>query len=165
MRRTAFRILLAITVLAAVAPAGAAQAREPVTVTPFTLPANRCGFPVDIEVVSNNEYQDVTTLADGTTITRITGRLVLSFTNTVTGFTIVRNVSGPSTEFDHPDGSGTFVGEGLTYFGFGPISQGNTGEPGLVFTSGLVVLQFGGGVVTSFSLAGEQVNGCDLLAG
>ena len=164
MRRTAIRILLAITVLAAVAPAGVAQAREPVEITPFQLPANRCGFPVDVDVVANKEYQDVTTLADGTTITRITGRLVLSFTHHDTGFTIVRNVSGPSTEIDHPDGTATIVYEGESWFGFGPISQANTGEPGLVFTSGLVVLQIAGGAVTSFSLAGEQVNGCDLLA-
>jgi hypothetical protein len=165
MRRTALRILLAITVLGAVAPAGAAPPREPVVFVPFTLPANRCGFPVDIGLVSNNEYQQVTTLGDGTTVTKITGRLVLSFTNTVTGFTIIRNLSGPGTSIAHPNGSGTFTGEGLTWFGFGPISQGNTGEPGLVFTSGLVVIQFAGGAVTSFSLAGHQVNGCELLAG
>jgi hypothetical protein len=165
MRRKAFRILLAISVLAAVAPAGAAQAREPVPFDPFTLPANRCGFPIDVGVVSNKEFQDVMTLADGTTITRIRGKLVLSFTNTVTGFTIVRNVSGPTTVIEHSPGNGTFIGEGLNYFGFGPVSQGNTGEPGLVFTSGLVVLQIAGGFVTSFSLAGTQVNGCELLEG
>ncbi len=165
MRRTAFWILLAITVLAAVAPAAAAKDREPVTFDPFTLPANRCGFPIDVEVVANKEYQDVVTLADGTTITRITGKLVLSFTNTVTGFTIVQNVSGPSTEIDHPDGTVTEILEGHSWFGFGPISQGNIGQPGLVFTSGRVVLQAAGGAVTSFSLSGKQVNGCDLLQG
>jgi hypothetical protein len=165
MRRTAIWILLPITVLAAVAPVGAAKDREPVTFEPFTLPPNRCGFPIAVGVVSNNEFQDVMTFADGTTVTRITGKLVLSFTNTVTGFTIVRNVSGPSTEIDHPDGSATFVLEGKSWFGFGPISQANTGEPGLVFTSGRVVLQVGDNAVTSFSLAGNQVNGCDLLAG
>ncbi|MFL5862845.1 MAG: hypothetical protein ACJ780_19050 [Solirubrobacteraceae bacterium] len=31
-------------------------------------------------------------------------------------------------------------------------------DPGLVFTSGRVVLSFVGNVVTSFSLAGTQVN-------
>jgi hypothetical protein len=166
MRRIASRILLAIIVLAAVAPTGAAQAREPVPFEAFTLPENRCGFPVFIDVVANNEFQEVTTLDDGTVVTKITGRLVLSFTNTVTGFTIVRNVSGPGTTIVNPGGmTGTFIGEGLTWFGFGPVSQGNIHEPGLVFTSGLVVLQFSGNFVTTFSLAGEQVNGCELLAG
>ena len=165
MRRTAFWSLLAITALAAVAPAGAAKDREPVPFDPFTLPLNRCGFPIAVGVVSNNEFQDVVTLADGTIITRITGKLVLSFTNTVTGFTIVQNVSGPSTEIDHPDGTITEILEGHSWFGFGPISQGNIHQPGLVFTSGRVVLQVAGGAVTIFSLSGKLVNGCELLGG
>jgi hypothetical protein len=74
MRRTVFRILLAISVLGAVAPAGATQDREPVPFTPFTLPASRCGFPIDVGVVSNNEFQDVMTLADGTTIASLFAR-------------------------------------------------------------------------------------------
>src|SRR5438094_174801 len=134
----------------------AANSSTATTLTPVmpftgTLPANRCGFPIDVGVVANNEYQEVTTLPDGTTTTKITGKLVQSFTNDVSGLTIVRNVSGPSTETDRPDGTGTFVGEGLTWFGFGPVSQANTGEPGLV-TSGHVVLQFSFPFVTSFSL-------------
>src|SRR6266849_7481232 len=76
MKRTAFRILLAISLLAAVAPAWAAQDREPVPFEPFTIPL--CGFPIDIGLVSNNEFQDVTTLADGTTVTQIRGTLKLS---------------------------------------------------------------------------------------
>ena len=168
MRRIAFRILLAITGLAAVAQIGAAQVCDPVVFPPppgnfFMLPDNRCRFPIRVDVVSNKECQDVVTLADGTTVTRIRGRLVLSFTNTITNFTITRNVSGPTTETDHPDGTATFVGEGKNWFAFGPKSQANTGEPGLVFTSGLVVLQIADGAVQSFSLQGTQVNGCELL--
>jgi hypothetical protein len=132
MRRIAFRILLAITGLAAVAQIGAAQVCDPVVFPPppgnfFMLPDNRCRFPIRVDVVSNKECQDVVTLADGTTVTRIRGRLVLSFTNTITNFTITRNVSGPTTETVHPDGSGTFVGEGQNWFSFGPASQANTG--------------------------------------
>ena len=164
MTRTVL-ILLAMSVLTVGTPAAADSPREPVPFTPFTLPANRCGFEIDVDVVANKEFQDVETLSDGTTITRITGQLVLSFTNNDTGFTIVRNVSGPGTTIVHPDGTGTFIGEGKSWFGFGPVSQGNTGEPGLVFTDGLVVLQFAGNFVTKFSLAGTQVNGCDLLKG
>lgn len=168
MRRTAFRILIAITVLAAVAPVGVAQAREPVDVQPTDLPgapAPFCGFPVHIDVVSNKGYQEVTTLADGTVITRVTGMLVQSFTNLDTGFTIVQNVSGPTLRIDNPDGTGTFIGRGLNWFIFGPISQRNTGEPPLVLTSGRVVLQFTGNIVDSFTLTGEQVNLCERLAG
>jgi hypothetical protein len=165
MRRIVIRGLLIATAVAVLGPAGSAQAdRTPVTITPFTLPASLCGFPIDVGVVTNNEYQDVTTLADGTTITNITGNLVLSFTNEVTGKSIVRNVSGPTTETDHPDGSETFVGEGPNWFGFGPLSQANTGEPGLVFTSGRATLQISDNVVQTFSLSGTQINGCALLS-
>jgi hypothetical protein len=165
MRRIVIPALLIATAVAVLAPAGSAQAdRTPVTIMPFTLPASRCGFAIHVGVVRNNEYQDVTTLADGTTITNITGNLVLSFTNDVNGKSIVRNVSGPTTETDHPDGSVTFVGRGPNWFGIGPTGQHNTGEPGLVFTSGLATLQIANGVVQTFSLSGTQENGCLLLA-
>ena len=42
----------------------------------------------------------MTTLTDGTTVTKITGKLVLSFKNDTTGKTIEKNVSGPTTQ-DH----------------------------------------------------------------
>ena len=165
MRRPPFAVLIpAICSLALIIPASPAAAREPVGNQPLTLAPNRCGFPIDVAVVQDNEYQDVTTLADGTTITNVRGKLVESFTNHNTGKTIVRNVSGPTTETDYPNGTATFVGRGNNWFGFDPISQGNTGEPGLVFTSGPVTLQIGSGGVTSFSLSGKQVNGCALLS-
>jgi len=159
-------VLPAVTVLAAVGPAGPAQAREPVPFEPGTYPAgHNCDFPVSVYALTNKRYQDVTTLADGTTITRQTGALVVSWTNTITGKTIVTNVSGPQTETDNPDGTGTFVGEGNNFLTFGPRSQANTGEPGIVFTSGRAVLEFAAGAGTSFSVSGTQVNGCALLAG
>jgi hypothetical protein len=165
MRRAVVRGLLTIAALAMVVPAGLAQAREPVPFPSGTLNPNRCGFPIDIAAVTNNEFQDVTILPDGTTITKITGHLVVSFKNDVTGKTIVRNVSGPTTETDHPDGTGTFVGTGNNFNTFGPTSQANTGEPGLVFSSGRFTLQFDSNhVALSFSLSGTQVNGCTLLS-
>lgn len=171
MRRVVVRGLLTIAALAVVAPAGLVQAREPVPFQPRTV--NGCefvdgspvnGFLVDVVAVTDKEYQDVTTLADGTTITNITGRLVLRFTNHSTGYSIVRNVSGPTTETDHLDGTITFVGRGNNWFGIGPTGQKNTGEPGLAFTSGLATLQIASGAVQTFSLSGTQVNGCKLLA-
>ena len=166
MRRIGSGILLAMTVLAAVAADASAKAHEPVDFEPFGVGAGVwCSFPVNVGVVENKEFQDVVTLADGTTITRIRGKLVLSFTNASTGFTIVRNVSGPTTETDHPGGTGILVAEGNNWFAFGPTSRRNTGQPGLVFTSGLVVLELDlvNHVVTGFTHHGKQVNGCDLL--
>jgi hypothetical protein len=134
---------------------------------PFTLNKNRCGFPIYVQSVNpdqGKEFQEVTTLSDGTTITKITGKLFLSFTNLDNGVTIVRNVSGPETITARLDGTGTQVDEGESWFGFGPVSQGNTGEPGLVFTSGRVVLEFAGHFVTTFTLSGTQIDGCTLLS-
>jgi len=159
MGRTASRIFLITALATLFARVATAQASEP----DFTL--NGCGFAIDVRILSSNPVEHVQTLPDGTTITKSTGRLVLSFTNPGTGSTIVRNVSGPSTVTVHPDGTGTFEGQGLSWFGFGPVSQANTGEPGLVFTRGLVILEFEGSFVTSFSLDGTQENGCALLAG
>src|SRR5262249_959955 len=90
MGRTTSRILL-ITVLTSPARVAAVQASEP----DFTL--HGCGFAIDVRILSSNPVEHETTLPDGTTITKSTGRLVLSFTNPDTGSTIVRNVSGPST--------------------------------------------------------------------
>jgi hypothetical protein len=172
-RRAIFAgVLPAITALAAL-PAAPAQAREPVPFTAGTLPADRCGFQIYIAPVTNNEYQDVRTLADGTTITRTTGKLVVSFTNVGTGVgagtTIVRDVSGPTTFTARPDGTGTAVGEGNNWWTVGPASQGLIHEPGLLFTTGQAVFDFTAGtplpVASSFSLSGTQVDGCALLAG
>jgi hypothetical protein len=132
---------------------------------PGTYPKQVCGFPVDVAAITNNEYQDVSTLADGTTITRVTGNLVVSWKNDITGKTIVGEFSGPTITTVHPDGTGTAVGGGLNFWTFGPVSQMNTGEPGIVFTGGRAVIDFDGVFATSFSLSGNQVDGCALLAG
>jgi hypothetical protein len=172
MRRALVPCLLVFAAVAVVIPVGVAQAAR----TPRSIPAlrtlglNRCGFFIDVRVVTNNEYEDVTTLADGTTITNVTGNLVQSFTNRDTGKTIVRNVSGPSTETDRPDGTITFVGRGHNWFTIGPNGQTNTREPGLFFTTGLVTIQIepapvtGALTATSVSLSGIQDNGCMLLS-
>jgi hypothetical protein len=140
--------------------------RTPVQMdTDYTIPGGAlCDFPIYVHVVSNDEYQQVTTLADGTTITKIRGNVVISLTNTSNGVNLVRNVSGPTDETDYPDGTGNFIGEGLNWWRFGPHSRANTGEPGLVFTSGRVEIQFTGNIVTSFHLDGRQENGCELLS-
>jgi hypothetical protein len=134
----------AITALAALVPVPPAQAREPAPFGAGTLAGDRyCGFDISIAPVIDNEYQTVRTLADGTTITRITGKLVVSFTNTVTGKTIVRDVSGPTTTITHPDGTGTTVGEGNNWWTAGPVSRPIINEPALLFTTGRAVFVFG----------------------
>lgn len=188
MRNLIIGVVTATALLAAPAAAGAATADPPWTpVTnplgsmlpgnnpPLTVPADQsCTFQIDIAVVTNNEFQQVTTQADGTIVVRIKGNLVASFKNDATGKTVVENVSGPSTQSFTPSnsagtsGSGTFQGEGPSWFAFGPNSKKNTGEPGLVFTKGNVSTTFtvdnNVGTTQTFSLNGTQQNGCDLLS-
>ncbi len=179
MRKLIIGAVTAVALLGAPAAAAAATAaplaRTPVTDPlgsgspngSITLPANHnCVFPVDIAVVTNNEFQDVTTLADGTTVTKITGNLVLSFKNDTSGKTIEKNVSGPTTTTTPPAGNVTFRGRGRNWLAFGPHGQMNTMEPGLVFTSGLVTVMINpaNGTAQSFSLNGTQENGCALLS-
>lgn len=104
-------------------------------------------------------------LESGTSLT--TGSFAESFQDDVTPASpIVRNASGRNwVTFNPVAGSGTFVGTGQNAFTFGPHSQANIGEPGLVFTNGLVILRLTGNVVTSLSLSGTQINCCTLLGG
>jgi hypothetical protein len=176
MRRVgAVALLAAMAALAASATSASAQSEwTPVTDplgsgTPngsITLPAGNCGFPVQIAVVANREREKVTPIGPpspaGTTLTQIRGKLVLSFTNTNRAKTIVRDESGPTDTYAYPTGTGIETATGENWWGFGPRSQANTGEPGLVFTSGPVVLSFGGGAVTAF-WAERQINGCSLM--
>ena len=132
----------------------------------ITLQAGRfCAFAVDAAVVANAELKQVTTFADGTTIIRLKGELVLGFKNETTGKSIDEDVSGPSTTTISPDGgSATFQGEGPHWVAFGPESKANTGEPGLVFTSGQITVTYVGITIQAFSLNGTQENGCALLS-
>jgi hypothetical protein len=134
------------------------------------LPAGQfCPFQVDIGVLVDREYVETLMFSDGTMITRYAGPLVLSFKNHATGKTIVRNVSGRTTTIVPPgQATGTFTGTGGNWLAFGPNGRSNTGEPGLVFTRGFVVVEFDNttGTTTGFALDPDasQVNGCALLA-
>jgi len=175
MRRLVAVVVLASIPLVSVHPVGAATRPcapgEPHTCIVDNLAdldgavLHGCGFPVQIGVVDSKEYViHDSFLADGTEVQRVTGQLVLRFTNLDSGKSIVENVSGPSTSTLSPDGGGSFEGQGRSWLAFGPRGQGNTGEPGLVFTDGNVIVAFTGHVATSFSLSGTQVNGCALLS-
>ncbi len=182
MRNLIIGAVAAAALLGAPAAAGAAAADPPPPWMPVTdpthsgsnvpnstntLPAGHfCPlFAVDVAVVTNNEFEQVTTLANKDTVTKIRGNLVLSFKNDTSGKTLDENVSGPTTETDSPDGSsGTFQGEGPNWFAFGPKGRANTGEPALVFTKGQVTTSFADGATQAFSLNGTQENGCALLS-
>jgi hypothetical protein len=144
---------------------------------PPTLAAGQyCNFQVDIKVKVNREYVDTLTFADGLEVQRVTGPLVLIFKNDKTGKKVIRDVSGSTTTIVAPGPNQTLVGTeegtGNNWWAFGPKSKSNTGEPGLIFTSGFIFTRFvvdlttGVGVSQSFTLGSgaSQVNGCALLA-
>lgn len=180
MRKLIIGAVTAAALLGAPAAAGAAAAPKPTPVTDplgsgspngsITLPAgNNCAFAVDIAVVTNKEVQEVTTLADGTAVAKVSGTLVLNFKNHTTGKTIKEDVSGSATRTVSADfSSGTFQGKGPNWLTFGPNGQASTGEPGLVFVNGVVTVKFAlvkkAFTVQKFSLSGSQQNGCALLS-
>jgi hypothetical protein len=140
----------------------------PVVNTDYTYPAGQfCTDEIDVHVILSKQYMDTITFANGTTLTLVKGPYVLRFTNVTTGQTVVRNVSGSTATIVYPSKLGTETGTGNNVWGFGPQSQINTREPGLVFTSGPVAINFNLNLnppqATSFSLQGTQVNGCTLL--
>jgi hypothetical protein len=196
MRRAKLAVLLsAVTAMGLVVPVAAAQATttdDQATVY-SCYPDTSSAFTVTLGTVVNNQV--TTTLADGTPIPGgfvaqsdppfypnvTSGLLVQSFTNAVTGKTIVRNVSGPGWFTYDPTptvpgalATGTFVATGTTGQLFGPLSEAaldaiGIHEPTLVFESGLLVMHFvvtqSVAYVTSFSLNGKQQDGCALLSG
>jgi hypothetical protein len=151
---------------AAPATPGNGAVRVPVGNQPFDLDPADCGFPIHVDVVRDNEYFiHITTLADGTVVLQATGSLVLRFTNTDTGTSIVENVGGPGTLTFGADGSFSFDGQGHSAVFLDPASQATTGEPGVLFTTGHVNFLFDpNGVIQSFSASGGQTDGCALLS-
>lgn len=101
------------------------------------LPAKAgfCPFNVLLNVVENETVQQITTLADGTTVQNVMGTEVVRFTNPGVK-TITLDESGPYTITTHPDGTGTATYTGNNFFRLGPLSRANTGFTGLVFTTG-----------------------------
>jgi hypothetical protein len=125
------------------------------------------GFDVQLTLVRSKEYAvKQTTASDGTVTERVTGSLVVSLENLSTGTKLTENVSGPSTATTSPDGSLTLNGQGTTLYLFGPHSQANTGQPGIVITHGNVTVTFNAqGAAASFSATGNETNVCAQLAG
>jgi len=181
--------------IAFAAPAAAAQATTTTASdSTFTCyPNTSHAFTLGVSTVVDNQI--TTTIPDGTPIPGgvvaqsdppyypyvIAGLQILTFTNETTGKSITRNVSGtewfsydPTPTVAGALATGTFVTVGPNSQLFGPLSEAalsaaGTPEPTLVFTTGILTMHFvvgsTGPYVTSFSLKGEQQNGCALLAG
>jgi hypothetical protein len=170
MKKT--RTLLAVVAASAglVALAGPAQAANPPgdPITPFTLPADTpdtdgyCLFPVLFEGFDNTKVRK-TTGPNGETISKATGSLTVTVTNTVTGKKLTFNASGPGTTTTFTDGSFTLdlTGQNLAIT---TVANSFPGVPPLNYSSGhLQVSVAASGLTTSYKLNGTATNVCAAL--
>jgi hypothetical protein len=88
---------------------------------PFTdtQGSNPCGFPVRVDITTNKEILTTFTRS-GVTSIYTTGALKVRLTNTDTGKTIDRNISGPILATVNSDGSLTQKGTGPALWVFDP---------------------------------------------
>jgi hypothetical protein len=98
-------ILASAAVLVALVPAPQAFAAKPHPDPPFTISAAVCGFAVLVQIPVDGEKSNMTTLPDGTTVTRFQGAFKETLSNTITGKTINVNASGPGTVTQAPGSS------------------------------------------------------------
>ena len=147
---------------------GTAQATPGRTYLPFQPGVvSECDqFAVSVAPVVDKQYETVHSLADGTLAIRVTGDLVLRFTNlTDSAKSIVRDSPGPYTVTINPDGSGTFTSIGLGINGFDPGVAAAFGVPPIAQTAGRLQITFTlTGSVTSLSVHGRVTDICAELA-
>jgi hypothetical protein len=142
-------IVLGFAVFAAVgAIAGPAAGRggdwTPVTSAPFdTL----CGATtVHVSFPVSKEFQQVTTLPDGTQLTKVTGSLFETFA-TDAGASLTINSSGPTNNgvtFNPSTGDFEFAGTGLNTLFLSADQAAATGLPEIFSTTGPVDILFRG---------------------
>ncbi len=166
MRTSVLRALVAgaCAIAALLAAAGVASAgaptREPVLLSDTTLPAEICGYPIDVTFLVNN--QTMTTFSNGRIL--ITGALKVRLTSPTTS--IVLNTSGPTTITPNGDETLTIKSRGRSVFFFFP-GELAAGSPGaFLLTTGLATEQ----VTAAFApipgtfTANHAENLCALLA-
>ena len=162
---------LALSFLALAVPAAGSTAAtdgsygpwEPVTQGPVTAPAGAvCPFEVTAEPVFQNLRVRYHVDADGNVDGyQVTGPLVGEITNTETGASVRRNLSGLGTVTFYPDGSYDAVVEGnfLVFF-----LAGDTPSHELLFLLGRTLLHGApNGDKTLVSTSGTSENLCDTL--
>lgn len=103
--------------------------------SPFDIPVNVCGFIVHVEFPVDREFATISTAADGSTIVKVTGSLVKTFTNVTNGHAVTLNSSGPGKATFPPGTTLEMIdAQGLnSYF----VTNGaQFGLPNLMYTSG-----------------------------
>jgi hypothetical protein len=130
---------------------------------PITAPAGVvCSFAVTAEPVREDlrvrYHYDSAGNVDGY---QATGQLIARITNTETGASVERNLSGPGTVTFNPDGSYDAVvnGDFLVFF----LAQDNPPNELLLFAGRTVLHGTAGGAKTLVSHAGQVENLCETL--
>lgn len=97
MRRALGLLLSVPLLLAAAVPVAAQGPSREASPLPDLIVDSSCGYTINVTFPANDEYALVFTDSDGE-VTRliITGRLVVTFTNALTGASYTANISGPS---------------------------------------------------------------------
>ena len=128
-----------------------------------TLGNDPCGFPVLLAITTNKEILTTFTRRSGVTSIHTTGALKVRLTNTVTGKTIDRNISGPILATVNNDGSVAQKGTGPALWVFDP---GVAPElPRLVIIKGKTESILGPGTAFTFiSRQGTYEDICTALA-
>jgi hypothetical protein len=106
--------------------------------SPYDISADVCGFTVHVDIPVDRQYGTFSTASDGSTILKVTGSLVQTFTNESNGNSITLNSSGPAKSLTFPVGTSLLIvsGSGLnTVF----VTNGaEFGVPNFMYTSGLL---------------------------
>jgi hypothetical protein len=155
----------AVAMTAVIAPSASATkpVRFPLPPLPSTLPADICGFPIDVETLSIN--QTGTVFSNG--VFMANGKLKARLTNAADPTNSADlNISGPGKLIPQPDGSLFIKAEGASLFFFFPGQLG-PGSPGaLLLVHGLVteLIDASGNVVPgSFGPRGNVQDVCAML--
>jgi hypothetical protein len=156
---------LSLTSVAAAAPP--TRQPNPLPTDPFiftdTKGGNPCSFPVLLEITTNKEILTTFTRKSGVTTIHTTGALKVRLTNTTSGKTIDRNISGPILATVNSDGSTTQKGVGPALWVFDPGVAPDL--PRLVITKGRTESILGPGTAFQFiSQRGSYEDICAALA-
>src|SRR5215472_5404480 len=102
----------------------------------FTLPADFCGFEIQVTQLVDKLYAKALKTADGSEAFLETGATRMSFTNPANGKTITQNGAGSFTATFFPDGSVTTVENGIGANALEPADAARFGLPAVFFATG-----------------------------
>ena len=174
-RATVLTAVLTLAASAVAAPAAATESKSPWVryhQEDVTVPAGRgCDFEVFEKVIRDGEYyRDVATYADGTPrIQHWRGPLVMRYTNTATGKSVVVDLTGRATITYYPDGAveSLTVSDNASHFG-STIPEGSNLPRGVYRFGGkwtTLKLNEDGTRRVDLGPKGTAENLCNVLAG